>query len=279
MEDSSQHKGGQVQADREALLARARRIAQSPSPESSQSQRGQAGIAESIQEFNQNVSFIRRCLSSTQDVLGGLTSNIGAPVWRIVRPPLLFIGRLYLRFWNRWAYVTESKTGERKISRARSSIVITLTFLFLSLFTDTQVGSAVRFVTIEPFVDAILMGFSKRTEVFYLTQADEIDPENNIHSVRGCRKRGECAEVDAAYFRVQPRLSHDIWKLVTYGNPVYVPDHIVAPIAPGLNECHVTYYGYRMTSSWIARLLRSLQFYPTMLEASCTYLGGEQRQG
>jgi hypothetical protein len=55
---------------------------------------------------------------------------------------------------------------------------------------------------------------------------------------------------------------------------VYVPDHIVAPIAPGLNECHVTYYGYRMTSSWIARVLRSLQFYPTMLEAKCTYIGG-----
>jgi hypothetical protein len=82
--------------------------------------------------------------------------------------------------------------------------------------------------------------------------------------------------VDAAYFRVQPRLAHDVWKLVAYGNPVYVPDHIVAPIAPGLNECHVTYYGYRMTSSWIARILRSLQFYPTMLEAKCTYLRGQQ---
>jgi hypothetical protein len=152
-------------------------------------------------------------------------------------------------------------------------VVVVVTVLALSIFTNTWLGSAVRFFTVEPVVDGVLIGLSKRTETFYLTQSDEIDPENNIHSVRGCRKRGECAEVDAAYFRVQPRLSHDIWKLLMYGNPVYVPDHIVAPIAPGLNECHVTYYGYRMTSSWIARVLRSLQFYPTMLEAKCTYLG------
>jgi hypothetical protein len=154
--------------------------------------------------------------------------------------------------------------------------VVIATVLALSVFTNTWLGSAVRFFTVEPVVDGVLIGLSKRTETFYLSQSDEIDPENNIHSVRGCRKRGECAEVDAAYFRVQPRLSHDIWKLWMYGNPVYVPDHIVAPIAPGLNECHVTYYGYRMTSSWIARVLRSLQFYPTMLEAKCTYLGSER---
>jgi hypothetical protein len=186
---------------------------------------------------------------------------------------VVWFWRRYLSCWNRFAYTVDPTTNEPKLSRVRSSVVVVLTVLVISTLTNTWLGSTVRFFTVEPLVDAMLIGLSKRTEVFYLTQSDEIDPENNIHSVRGCRKKGECGEVDAAYFRVQPRLSHDMWKLYMYGNPVYVPDHIVAPIAPGLNECQVTYYGYRMTSSWIARVLRSLQFYPTMLEAKCSYLG------
>ena len=271
---SDRGKDSPATSETEALLARARRIAQVPSAQHPSESKSDGGIADAIQELNENLTFFRRSVKSIRVVVGGLTTNVFGPVWRLIKPPVLLVCRLYLTFWNRWAYSTDKKTNERVLSRTRSSTVVIVTVLFLSIFTNTGIGSAVRFVTVEPLVDAVLIGLSKRTAVFFLTQSDEIDPENNVHSVRGCRKRGECAEVDAAYFRVQPRLAHDVWKLLVYGNPVYVPDHIVAPIAPGLNECHVTYYGYRMTSSWIARILRSLQFYPTMLEAKCTYLGG-----
>jgi hypothetical protein len=154
----------------------------------------------------------------------------------------------------------------------RKSRAVTVVFL-LSL-TPTWPGEAIRFVTYEPLMDGFLMALTYRTEVYYLNSTEELDPANNVHSVRGCHYAGECAEHDAVYFRVRPRLSHDIWKLILYGNPIYVPDHIIAPIAPGVNECHVTYYGYRLTASYIARLVRSMQIYPTMLEASCHYLGG-----
>jgi hypothetical protein len=265
-------KGREENRDLESLVARARRMARTSPPASAVSD-NEGGIVDSIRELNENVTFLRRAVSATRTVIGGLLSTVVSPVWRVLRPPVIWIGRIYVSLWKRFAYTVDRNTNERRLSRARSSVVVVVTVLALSIFTNTWLGSAVRFFTVEPVVDGVLIGLSKRTETFYLTQSDEIDPENNIHSVRGCRKRGECAEVDAAYFRVQPRLSHDIWKLLMYGNPVYVPDHIVAPIAPGLNECHVTYYGYRMTSSWIARVLRSLQFYPTMLEAKCTYLG------
>lgn len=263
-------------SDSEALLARARRLAEKTTQSGSEKPASESGFAHAIVELNENLTFFRKCVTTVRVVLAGLRANICGPLWRFVRPPVTCVARLYMRIWNRCAYSSNSETGERTLSRTRSSVVVVVTILVLSIFTNTQLGSAVRFVTVEPLADAILIGLSKRTEVFYLTQSDEIDPESNIHSVRGCRKRGECAEIDAAYFRVQPRLAHDVWKLFTYGNPVYVPDHIVTPIAPGLNECHVTYYGYRMTSSWIARILRSLQFYPTMLEARCTYLGSQQ---
>jgi hypothetical protein len=268
-------KGEHENRELDSLVARARRLTKSSPPASAVSE-NDGGLVDSIRELNENVSFIRRTVSATRTVIAGLLSTIVYPVWRVLRPPVTWLAGLYLSLWNRFAYSVDRSTGERKLSRVRSSIVVVATVCALSVFTNTWLGSAVRFFTVEPVVDGVLIGLSKRTETFYLSQSDEIDPENNIHSVRGCRKRGECAEVDAAYFRVQPRLSHDIWKLWMYGNPVYVPDHIVAPIAPGLNECHVTYYGYRMTSSWIARVLRSLQFYPTMLEAKCTYLGSDR---
>jgi hypothetical protein len=230
-------------------------------------------VGESLRELHENLTWLRRSVHATKQVLTGLFAHVVAPVWRIVGPPALWIGRTYRSIWRRFAYVHNTPNGEPVISRGRSSAMVVATIALLSIFTNTRLGEAVRFITVEPVVDGTLMAASLRTETFYLTQSEEIDPLRNIHSVRGCRKLGECSEIDAAYFRVAPRLSHDIWKLIVHGNPIYVPDHTVSPIAPGVNECRVTYYGYRMTSSWIARILRSLQVYPTMLEASCVHLG------
>jgi hypothetical protein len=266
--------------DLTAVMQRAERIRSqqrktdiSAAASATQTTTDEGTVATSLRELNENITWLRRSVNATRQVLSGLYEHVGAPVWRVVRPPLLFIVRLYRAIWRRCAYVRHPSTGEPVISRARSSIIIVGTITFLALFTDTRLGEAVRFVTVEPVVDGVLMAVSLRTETFYLTQSDEIDPQGNIHSVRGCRRLGECSEVDAAYFRVAPRLAHDVWKLIVHGNPLYVPDHAVSPIAPGVNQCQVTYYGYRMTSSWIARILRSLQVYPTMLEASCVHLG------
>ena len=272
MKDADRRDGRDSSEELEKLMAQARRVVGRQRTSSSSTEQP---LARSLRDLGEHLSYFRRLFSSTREVVAGLHGHIVAPVWRVVRPPLLYLGSSYKRIWDRCAYRIDRQTNQRVLSRTRSTVVVSVTVLALSVLTDTRLGEAVRFVTVEPIVDAILIGCSKRTETFYLAQSNEIDPDNNIHSVRGCRRRGVCAESDAAYFRVQPRLSHDIWKLVEYGNPMYVPDHIVAPIAPGLNECEVTYYGYRMSSSWIARVLRSLQFYPTMLEAKCRYIGGD----
>ena len=84
---------------------------------------------------------------------------------------------------------------------------------------------------------------------------------------------------DALYLCILHRLSHDIWNLVTKGNPNFVTDHVVAPIAPGNNKCEVTYYGYRLSSSWTSRLMRQLEFYPTLLEAKCTSIASIRANG
>ena len=175
--------------------------------------------------------------------------------------------------WDRYVYIESTGTAESTLSKPRAAVFSVVTILFIAMFTPTALGNAVRFFTLEPLIDASLMAVSKTTKEFYLNHSEEILPMEDIHSVRGCRKEGECREYDAAYFRVKPRLSHDVWKLFAHGDPIYIPDHVVAPIAPGVNRCQVTYYGYRMTSSWISRLMRSLQIYPVLLEANCEFLG------
>ncbi len=228
-----------------------------------------AGLVKSIAD---DLNFFRRTLLNFRETTLGFYERFIKPVWHVFSPCFNWIFRLYAKVWNRFAYSVNKDTGEKVVSRKKSSLLIGLTFLFLMGFTPTGLGSAVRFVTVEPVMDGTMMLISLRTETFFLNNSEEIDPDRNVHSVRGCKMEGRCSEKDAAYFRIMPRLAHDIWKLIEHGNPIYVPDHVVAPIAPGVNRCEVTYYGYRMTSSWISRLLRSLELYPTLLETTCTHL-------
>jgi hypothetical protein len=255
----------------EGVYSRARKIIEEPRRSSTTGQQ-EKNVLQALAEMQENLNFFSRLLRGGREVVVGVWQQALAPVWRFVAPPLRFIGRNYMRVWSSVVFVVDPLTRERSISRTRSTLMLVATVLCLSIFTDTRLGEAARFFSTEPLCDSVLIATSLRTEVFYLSQSEEVDPEQNVHAVRGCRSRGECSELDAVYFRVRPRLAHDVWKLFAYGNPVYVPDHVVAPIAPGINECHVTYYGYRMTASWIARILRSLQVYPTLLEVKCSHL-------
>jgi len=213
---------------------------------------------------------LSRFVKSTRNAMGGFWDKVIEPVYSIVAPPIVWIFNKYAAVWNRFAYKGEGE--QRVVSRSRSGILIALTLGVLLAFTPTKAGEFIRFFTVEPVIDGFMMLGSKETEEYFLNHTEEIDPDYNMHSVRGCNTLGQCREEDSVYFRVKPRLSHDIWKLVNHGDPFYIPDHVVAPIAPGVNRCQVTYYGYRMTTSWISRLMRSMQVYPVMLEADCEFI-------
>lgn len=260
-----------LMAHAEKLQARARTGSETKRPQNKDSVI--SDLLETSHSIAENLSFFRRLAINIKEGYLGFYERFLSPLWSILGPPVKWLGYRYGKLWNRFAYRTAKPSGQRELSRSRAGIVVAITFLALAAFTPTGIGDAVRFVTLEPLSDAFFMAISKRTDTFYLNSTEEVDPHANIHSVRGCRHAGQCSEVDAVYFRIRPRLSHDIWKLINFGNPIYVPDHVVAPIAPGVNRCEVIYYGYRMTSSWISRLLRSLEVYPILLDAKCTYLG------
>lgn len=257
------------------MYSRARKIIEEPTRTTTPDQEEKSALR-ALAEIRENLNYFSQFVRGGREVCIGVWQHAFSPIWRLVGPPLRFIARNYMRLWNAVVVVINPVTLERSVSRTRSTVMIIATILCLSICTDTRLGGMVRFFSTEPLCDSVLIATSLRTEVFYLSQSEEVDPEYNVHAVRGCRVRGECSELEAVYFRVRPRLAHDVWKLFAYGNPVYVPDHVVAPIAPGINECHVTYYGYRMTASWIARILRSLQVYPTLLEVKCSHLNADR---
>jgi hypothetical protein len=226
--------------------------------------------ADSEASIFEELGILARFSKNVRNTLGGVWDGVLEPVYSVVAPPILWITGKYSAFWSRFAY--KGLGEERMVSRSRAGFLVGATLVTLLAFTPTKLGEVIRFFTVEPVVDGAMMLSSKTTGEFYLNHTQEIDPDHNVHSVRGCNSLGQCREEDSVYFRVRPRLAHDIWKTLNYGDPFYIPDHVVAPIAPGVNKCQVTYYGYRLTTSWISRLMRSMQVYPIMLEAECEFI-------
>lgn len=156
--------------------------------------------------------------------------------------------RLYkAKIWNRFA---RGKDGEYTKTRISGTILGTL----VGLWMIPQVLLGVWQVA--------LFQFTWRDEVLYLTSAEEIDPENEVHAVRGCRQI-PCSEADAVYFRVRSTLLHNGWSLYSRGGMFY-PEEVAGIIAPGVNSCEVQSYGIRVKA-----LMRGWGVYPDMLNAVC----------
>ena len=108
-----------------------------------------------------------------------------------------------------------------------------------------------------------LMAVTMKHEEVFLTSAEEIDPEGEVHAIRGCRSI-PCSEADATYFRVRSTWMHDGYALLKRGHMFY-PEEVAGVVAPGVNRCQVTSYGIRMRA-----LMRGWGIYPDMLNAVCT---------
>lgn len=109
---------------------------------------------------------------------------------------------------------------------------------------------------------------SRVDEIVYLSNAQEIIPEQNLFSVQGCEASfaGEdfsCSEEESLYFRIEPTEFAQVWSLLYRGNFFY-PDYIAAPIAPGWQRCTITSYGFRMKT-----MIRRWEIYPELLSAKC----------
>lgn len=166
--------------------------------------------------------------------------------------------KTFAPLWRRFAY----KNGE--FSEKRGAIVIA-TYLALVLTFTSLLGFM--------WDSTLYLTTARVNETVFLSNAQEIFPEDNIFSVQGCEvETGQtledfsCSANESLYFRIHPNLFAQLWSYTNTGNFFY-PDYVAAPIAPGWSRCVVTSYGFRLKT-----LIRRFEIYPELLDARCETL-------
>ena len=177
------------------------------------------------------------------------------PIWKVVK----FFWGYYQKVWLKFAYKT-NENGKRRFSKAKGTAVFVSSVLVLFIAYNAL------FVLKDATMYALTV---QSDEIVYLSNAQEVDAENNIHSVQGCivamQDDGSfsCSTENSLYFRIEPSLFAHAWYLTNRGD-IFYPDYVAATIAPGWQECTITSYGFR------AKLfIRRLQIYPELLSVDC----------
>lgn len=172
---------------------------------------------------------------------------------RVIGPPrrLLFrffgvVFRWYKRLWQRFTYDHYGGFVYRK-----AGVMVTATLLFLYMMP-----------TIVAFTfDTGMFLTTYRSERVYLFNSEEIYPDENIWSIRGCEMIN-CAD-ESLYFRVSPTLFNHVWSLI-YRQELFLADDIASGVPPGKTECSIISYGIRVKT-----LMKRWDIYPDALYIAC----------
>ena len=169
------------------------------------------------------------------------------PVFRRVFSVYKSVSSVYMKIWKKLVY----KNGS--FGRARAGLTIIATCVFVWLIPN------LLFIG---YQTAMFGATARMNEAIYLTNSQEIDPEDNVHSIKGCTAL-PCTEENAVYYRVRTTSFHQLYSILTKGSMFY-PDLTASVVAPGYNECIVDSYGIRFKT-----LMRTYDIYPDMLDAIC----------
>ena len=114
----------------------------------------------------------------------------------------------------------------------------------------------------------LYLATAKRDEVVYLTNSQEIMPEDNVHSVQGCYEL-PCTDENSFYFRIRATLFNEVWSVV-HGRGLFFPDYVAASVPLSISQCTITSYGVRLKL-----IMRGADIYPDLLKTECTPMTGE----
>lgn len=175
-------------------------------------------------------------------------------VWdRVLGPPrrimLKILGRLFHWYKAKWNRYTYDKYGGFVYKRAGIMTTITLLVLFMIPTFMSLSFQTMMFLT------------TYNSERVYLFHAEEIYPDDNIWSIRGC-EMVNCA-TESLYFRVAPSLFNHIWSII-YKQELFLADDIASGVPPGKTECHIISYGIRLKT-----LMKRYEIYPDALYIAC----------
>lgn len=174
------------------------------------------------------------------------------PIIKFFRFPVRWIGRGWRRVFDWYVYVPYTRTSQR-FSSVRAGLMIVYSIIAFMMTIP---------VLIFILDAAVYLATVHHDEKIYLTVAQEISMDDNIHSVYGCNSL-PCRDEDTIYFRIEPSLFNHAWA-IAHGHWLFYPDFVAAAVPPGTNECIATTYGVR-----IKFVARNLDLYPFLLKASC----------
>lgn len=169
------------------------------------------------------------------------------PVSKPIRAVIGMLYRAYRRLWDKVVY---RETGE--FSRTRAGILLASTMAFLYVLPTILLffGQAALFVT------------SWRRETVYLSRAQEIYPDDDIHAVVGSESP-DITDQTTITFRVGPTMFNHVWSIF-YNGDIFYPDEVAAVATGDINKCSILSYGFRWKF-----MMRRWDIYPDILSARC----------
>lgn len=213
-----------------------------------------------VERMSEDVTMFHRFVLQLITALQWSFVNVGIPLWKIIRWPFWRLLNGYRRVWSLIVY-RRDEFDNLRFSKVRAGTFLTATFVFLWFMlmpTLVFVGEVISYA-VTADVD----------EVVFLHNSQEINPDENMHSVQGATKL-PLDEDDSFYFRVESTLFNHLWSITHRGNLFYA-DYVAAAIPPGVNRCVITSYGFRLKT-----LMRNWEIYPHLLSASCQPVSGKE---
>lgn len=186
--------------------------------------------------------------------------NILSPAGRFGSIPVRHLFRWYRWLWDKVVY-RQDQYKNRLFSKTRAGLFLTATVVFAWF---------ILLPLLEFLFDVgLYLATVRRDEVVYLTNSQEILPQENVHSVQGCHSL-PCTDENSVYFRIRATPFNEVWSLVQ-GHGLFYPDFVAAAVPLTISRCTITSYGMR-----IKFVVRNLDIYPDVLRTECTPLGAEE---
>jgi hypothetical protein len=181
--------------------------------------------------------------------------NIVRRISRWIYWPVPYLFHAYRHLWDKIVY-TEDQHQNRLFSKTRAGVFLAATAGFLWYLAVPLLAF---------LATAIIFLATVKNETVFLTNSQEIIPEDNTHSVQGCTEL-PCSDTNSVYYRVRASNFNEAWSLIT-GRGIFYPDFVAASVPLTISKCEIKSYGLR------AKLLvRGFELYPDVIEAKCTPL-------
>lgn len=203
-----------------------------------------------------NLTALHQFLFQFVQAMAWIYRHIVRPLVRFLFKPITWLWHLYRLAWDKAVYYEDAQQ-ERQFSKTRAGIFLALSATFAWYL----------FIPAVVFVFHAVLYFTtvKRDEVVYLTNSQEILPNENEHSVQGCHAL-PCTDQNSLYFRIRASNFNEVWSILN-GRGLFFPDYVAASVPVAVSRCKITSYGLR-----IKPLMRGFDIYPDLLQTECSPL-------